>query len=544
MQGRKRKHSGGQRRSPHASANLGNTGLSEEDADTNGDGSSDGSSSSSDSDTSDLEGDEVDIAVAAFLSGRAPEESDSEEEYEGDGVKIRKDDVVGRGGTKMERETELEKEDNGKRCVDVFIRWSSLLRFLCDPCCAPCTVRCVHIKRSRICEGTPSGVFTPQSSPLAHLAHLLVHLFPLFFLEHHSVRGARTASLSIITAGSRSGQNASASASGNIPPARNTTVPSELKQVSAHHRPIEGTRDLAADRKQQPPHDSRRLSVAPTGAGAADASMAAAAALVKPAGDKCRGGMRTTSGEILDRAGLPTRLMSATGGGIHSGASCSGATHERRSADFLSPIAQSSRMLMTPADAPITGCTKLSGIEAGKRKHDSCGDSHPAEDRTMRTPVRTPPESGSSSFLYEAENAFPALLGSPDVCSHHSADESSDAVPAAGSLSDVGPSFEACHRASPRGRNYGDGDERDVFARGAAAMAEFSSVWRRSRCFSFVLGSRGVHWVGDGHTGAGRGCAYRRSWEALASKLSVAPYTVPSAGESFIPLSRNENVDA
>ncbi|CAM9272718.1 unnamed protein product, partial [Laminaria digitata] len=37
----------------------------------------------------------------------------------------------------------------------------------------------------------------------------------------------------------------------------------------------------------------------------------------------------------------------------------------------------------------------------------------------------------------------------------------------------------------------------------------------------------------------GRGL-YRRSWKVLTSRVTVAPYTVPSAGESLEPLSRRE----
>lgn len=87
---------------------------------------------------------------------------------------------------------------------------------------------------------------------------------------------------------------------------------------------------------------------------------------------------------------------------------------------------------------------------------------------------------------------------------------------------------------------------RNVFADGPTAVTDFSSVWRRARCFSFVLGGRDVPQVQDGRgdaRAAKGGSLYRRSWQALTARLPVAPYTVPCAGESFIPLSRHESDD-
>ncbi|CAM9666820.1 unnamed protein product [Scytosiphon promiscuus] len=154
-------------------------------------------------------------------------------------------------------------------------------------------------------------------------------------------------------------------------------------------------------------------------------------------------------------------------------------------------------------------------------------------DRTMRTPVRRlTPESSPSSFLYEA------------------------------GTDSVGPAFAACRTttswANPTVGGGGAGvncegrSVRDVFAEGPAAVAGLSSAWRRSKCFSFVLGSRSLPWLGDAGGGSSSGrrggsCASdrrawecRRSWETLVAPpaLPVAPYTVPSGGEGGVPLSQ------
>lgn len=253
-----------------------------------------------------------------------------------------------------------------------------------------------------------------------------------------------------------------------------------------------------------------------------------------------------------------------------------------------SPAGTGTDFFMTPRDSG-----------KGKRKESKS----PADnDRTMRTPVRRlSPESGSSSFLYEAgTSSCPAILEpAPDeghrcqldavageagdggrrgraACSNPAA--ASAAAPrgtegAAISAAEqedlrVGPAFAACRQCSRsvglattpdtdvlrKGHGISSGGGRNVFEGGAAAVADFYFAWRQSRCFSFVLGSRDLHWLGDsrggrgGGGGAGAGAGgrdrrsweYRRSWEALAASvaLPVAPYTVPSAGEGGVPLSQ------
>ena len=248
-----------------------------------------------------------------------------------------------------------------------------------------------------------------------------------------------------------------------------------------------------------------------------------------------------------------------TGGGGSRSASASISGNSKTSEP--SPAAQAMKILMTPSNSPVSGGTNIDfGSTDGRTKESM----NRADDRTMRTPVRTPPESGTSSFLYEANNTLPAPLGSTDDDDNPSskADSSSPTSPSvvaaaatAGEFPLVGPSFAAC-RAVPADLGGGfntrggvqmrppDAAKGDVFSGGPSAVAEFSSVWRRSRCFSFVLGSRSLQWIEDGRMGRGGRCLYRRSWETLTSRLTVAPYTVPSAGESFIPLSRRESEDA
>ena len=246
------------------------------------------------------------------------------------------------------------------------------------------------------------------------------------------------------------------------------------------------------------------------------------------------------------------------GGGGSDSATASVSGGSKRKISEASPAARAAKILMTPSNAPACGDTRIAFGSAGGRTK---APANIADDRTMRTPVRTPPESGASSFLYEANNTLPALLGSADDSDH---DPSSKAVgtsptspPAVaatvGEHSLVGPAFSACRTpaadlggdSATRGVGVcpADGAMRDVFCGGPSVMAKFSSAWRRSRCFSFVLGSRSLQWVEDGRTGRGGRCLYRRSWETLTSRLAVAPYTVPSAGESFIPLSRRESED-
>lgn len=254
---------------------------------------------------------------------------------------------------------------------------------------------------------------------------------------------------------------------------------------------------------------------------------------------------------------------SGIGGGGGSGSATAGVSGgSKREVLGSSPAARAAKVLMTPSNVPASGGTRVVfGSADGKTK----APANRAGDRTMRTPVRTPPESGASSFLYEANNTLPALLGSDDddVNDPSSKAEGSSptspstaAVAAAtsGDVSLVGPAFAACRAPSADlggdsdargvGMRPADAAIRDVFSGGPSALAKFSSVWRRSRCFSFVLESRNLKWVEDGRTGRGGRCLYRRSWETLTSKLTAAPYTIPSAGESVIPLSKHESEDA
>ncbi|CAM9228744.1 unnamed protein product, partial [Hapterophycus canaliculatus] len=210
-------------------------------------------------------------------------------------------------------------------------------------------------------------------------------------------------------------------------------------------------------------------------------------------------------------------------------------------------------------------------------------------DRTMRTPVRRlTPESSPSSFLYEAgTDSCPAILDPnlsfcDDGEGEDDDEDDEDQQPAEGRGGTrasggrspstaatsaeqqnlrVGPAFAACRTRTSwadlnaggdgAGINSEGGGPRDVFAEGAAAVANFSSAWRRSKCFSFVLGSRNLAWLGDnGRGGSGRrgeggardrpAWEYGRSWEALVAPptLPVAPYTVPSGGEGGVPLSQ------
>lgn len=227
-----------------------------------------------------------------------------------------------------------------------------------------------------------------------------------------------------------------------------------------------------------------------------------------------------------------------------------------------SPAVSAAEVLMTPRNSSYGKGGKPGSAE---------------NDRTMRTPVRRlSPDSGSSSFLYEAgTDSCPAILDSADGEDNNeehvplgmggtesmSRRDSAASVVVAEEQEDlrVGPAFAACRgmRASTAGNQARgsrsaegkmQGDSTDVFAGGAAAVAEFSSAWRRSKCFSFLLGSRDLQWLrdsGSGHGGgAGRGdrraWEYRRSWEALVASpaLPVAPYTVPSSGEDGVPLSQ------
>ena len=168
---------------------------------------------------------------------------------------------------------------------------------------------------------------------------------------------------------------------------------------------------------------------------------------------------------------------------------------------------------------------------------------HRATQRTPKMAIRPPPEMGSSSpsFLYEASSPIPregrTRMGNCNGASPC-------------------PALDAC-RPFPGRVQGGLPGVRDVFAGGggAAAVAKFRTSWRRSKCFSFAIGGRrGLPRVGpragaaaggwsSGRTGLG--CSYPRAWEALLpSRLPLVPYTVPSAGESFVPLTRHENENA
>lgn len=128
------------------------------------------------------------------------------------------------------------------------------------------------------------------------------------------------------------------------------------------------------------------------------------------------------------------------------------------------------------------------------------------------------------------------------------------------SVGGIGPAYAACRRrkragggSSEAAATAGGSEYVDVFARGPRAIAQLSKIWRRSKCFSFVLGRRegppviqtvggGGSGSGDGRRGAVADYRYRKSWESLASPaLPMAPYTVKSAGESYVPISRRDN---
>lgn len=142
----------------------------------------------------------------------------------------------------------------------------------------------------------------------------------------------------------------------------------------------------------------------------------------------------------------------------------------------------------------------------------------------------------SPSFLYEGDASTIGLVPSPSPKAMVLSPQSEPPSPASAAASAaVGV------RNGARVRNvYGDSG-------GAATMAEFSSTWRCSRCFSFTLGGRNVDWVVDtGRKGSGMtlGCSYKRLWESLSSRMPLVPYTVTSAGESFVPMNRHEDENA
>ncbi|CAM9111170.1 unnamed protein product [Pylaiella littoralis] len=359
---------------------------------------------------------------------------------------------------------------------------------------------------------------------------------------------------------------------------------------------------LAHRHQQQHPPASPRLELRDSAAGASRLTQQQRPrGFVAPSGtQRARG----NAGQVKQAAtaGAAVKLSGLSGGGgCGCGGGSSGSSGGRSDgragiACDQSPAEVAAAMFMTPRDGS-KGSSKSGSAE---------------NDRTMRTPVRRlTPESGSSSFLYEAgTSSCPAVLepcGSRDsvACAFDEGrggrrgeggggcTSSSDPAVAAAAAADadaavaadaaghedlrVGPAFAACRRASLRscsanlagGRDaaggHGErGENRNIFAEGPAAVAEFSSAWRRSNCFSFVIGSREVHWLGDGHrsgssgrsggVGAGgrgggggggggdrQAWEYRRSWEALVAPwaLPVAPYTVPSGGDGGVPLSQS-----
>lgn len=283
-----------------------------------------------------------------------------------------------------------------------------------------------------------------------------------------------------------------------------------------------------------------------------------------------------TDGERIQEAGVSVNVTIG-GGGCGDGIAEDGGGDGGRvvcgkskqpspaahAASLLTPAASTVRTLpsggASAASRSVGGISKPTGT-SGPSSLFSGSDDRIADHTIIRTPMKTPPSSGSSSFLYEPETSQDVMRTGSWISSE------------GGDL--AGPSHEACRlvagnrdplvaAATAAGAAGGCGAvaERDVFARGPQAIADFSAVWRRSHCFAFVLGGRSVPRVGmakslregvdggNGGGGAGR-CGrrseseYERSWEGLTSPaLPVAPYTVPSAGESFMPVSRRENED-
>ena len=344
---------------------------------------------------------------------------------------------------------------------------------------------------------------------------------------------------------------------------------------SPHIMPVVGIRSSASGKMRQSPLDCRGGRSADRGQGMAEISKVMEdARLVGGGGGVGSGGILGKDGVVAEDASIskpPKYFKSAAGGGggtfrtcgngggsATGSASVSASVSSNSKMSEPSPASHAANILMTPSSAPASG--------GGTRMTSGSADGRPktlANDRTMRTPVRNPPEAGASSFLYEASTPLPAMLGSADdddlsgkaggsgsISPSIVAGAGAAVNATAGELSPVGPAFAACRTLAADLEDFSTRSigmrpaeayvlKRDVFSGGPLAIAEFSSVWRRSRCFSFVLGSRSLQWVEDGRSGKN----YRRSWEALTSRVTMAPYTVPSAGESFIPLSRRESED-
>lgn len=207
----------------------------------------------------------------------------------------------------------------------------------------------------------------------------------------------------------------------------------------------------------------------------------------------------------------------AEGGGFMSSiGGVTGAGWRKRQAYELAPTTPTSKPM--PA-ASSRGC----GRGGGEMQQGTRDDA-----RTSRGELRPSP-----SFLYEGDVSTIGLVPAPSPKAMVLSPQSEPSSPAAAAVVVV--------RNGARVRDvFGDSG-------GAVTMAEFSSTWRRSRCFSFTLGGRSVDWAVDtGRQGSGMrlGCSYKRSWESLSSRVPLVPYTVPSAGESFIPMNRHENENA
>lgn len=515
--------------------------------------------------------------MAAFSSGRVQEDSESDE------------------GDDVEPEEEREKS-GGQRCADgecdsliqrrrreaprvfppsstaeknsavvLFFRpmgcdffpwcgvWVSLGRVerpsrLCNP-----SARCVRLV-TETTKATGRLIMLPRPSPAS----------PCLFL--HSIGTTCASGLHSATRSRLAERGASSVPLKKVLAAESRTFTGD--PPSPHNLPVVGIRYSTSGNTQQSRLDGKRQLATLRDERAVETSNVAVEALVAKARGAELNEVLGNDGEMAEHPSIAIK-GAASGGGdalfIDGGGGSDSATASvrggtKREISGSSPAARAAKILMTPSNAPASGGTRIAFGSAGGRAK---APANKADDRTMRTPVSTPPLSGASSFLYEANNTLPALLGSaddsdddPSSKAEGTSPTSPSAVAAAtvGELPLIGPAFSACHalaadfRGGSATRGVGmsptDGAMRDVFFGGPSAMAKFSSIWRRSRCFSFVLGSRSLQWVEDRRTGRGGRCLYRRSWETLTSRLTVAPYTVPSAGESFIPLSRRESEDA
>ncbi|CAM9272640.1 unnamed protein product, partial [Laminaria digitata] len=431
---------------------LGETGLSDDGSGGDSDTSSGSSSSGSSDNGSEAEGDDVDRVMAAFSLGRVQEDSDSDEvdEVEPEEGREKSDD---HGGS---AEEECDRRDQGRSIQTT---------------CA-----------SSLRDATPNGLAGREVSPVS--------------LGKVPAAGPRT--------------------SNGGPP-------------SPHNMPVEGIRNSASGKTQRSRLDGKRnFSTHRSEGTVGNGKVAGEARLVGERGVGVDGVLCNSGGvaEHASTAKSAKRFKSAasgggdafgTGGGGSGSGSASASGSSKREISESSPAAQAASAVLTPSDAPASGGTSITSGSAGRRTKGSVNSR--ADDRTMRTPVRTPPESGASSFLYEAKNTLPALIGSADdnndnlsskaedtsPTSPSAVDAAATATATAGEFSVVGPAFAACRAtAAALGRRSNtrggvevrppDAANRDVFSGGPAAMAEFSSAWRRSRCFSFVVASRSLQW--------------------------------------------------